>query len=85
MITKHDAPTETQALINLTEKAVVKMQDKLLQKRDEGYHGWDDSRIRDDLINSLIAHIERAKSDPNQWLDVANLAIMVWNIDEQGA
>ena len=58
------------------------MQAKLFEKYHEGYTGWDNHRLKSFLLESLEKHVERAKEDPSQWVDVANLAAMLWNFEQ---
>lgn len=56
------------------------MKHQLLQKLDEGWWGWDEGDRADTeaLLDRLIEHVERAKVDYHQWVDVANLAAFLW-------
>ncbi len=52
---------------------------KLHRQASRGYHGWDDPRFRSKLGRMIREHVERASDDPEQWIDVANFAAMLWH------
>ena len=70
------------ALFALKDYFSDEMHKKLIQKYHEGYTGWDNYKLKSFLLESLEKHVERAKEDPNQWVDVANLAAMLWNFEQ---
>ena len=51
------------------------MNEKFIQKKKEGYTGWDDldERMDDLLIRKLYTNIEQ-----EDWVDVANIAAICW-------
>ena len=51
------------------------MNEKFIQKKKEGYTGWDDldERMDDLLIRKLYTNIEQ-----EDWVDVANIAAIRW-------
>lgn len=53
------------------------MRTKLFDKVDEGYVGWASEEFRDKLLKKLQAHL-----DKGDMVDVANFAMMLWNMDE---
>ena len=67
-----------QALNTLITEFALEMESKLNKKVEEGYSGWDEIPISL-LITALENHMNQAKEDPNQWIDVANFAAMIWN------
>jgi hypothetical protein len=48
------------------------MEDKMLQKFDDGLRGWDDKLCADIIEKKLKENLERA-----DYIDVANLAMML--------
>lgn len=74
---------DDKALTALVDEFAAEMKLKLLAKRREGNWGWDNPENRDKIEHGLFAHLKR----PGQWIDVANYAAFLWNIDrhpEQG-
>lgn len=65
-----------QALEKLVKVFGKEMVRKLRQKMWEGRGGWDDPKIREFLKASLKEHIEKG-----DMVDVANIAMFIWNID----
>lgn len=61
------------------------MLEKLHQKMDEGYRGWseDEDEMRERLVAMLGEHADRASNGggSQQWVDVANFAMMLWAHD----
>ena len=51
------------------------MNEKFIQKKKEGYTGWDDldEPMDDLLIRKLYTNIEQ-----EDWVDVANIAAILW-------
>lgn len=61
-------------------RVAADMQAKLAAKLAQGYSGWGDTGGAEGeyLIGRLLEHVERARSDPRQWLDVCNFAAMLY-------
>jgi len=53
------------------------MKRKLHQKFQEGHRGWDTPRYKSFFKSELRKHIEK-----EDWIDVANFAAFLWNIQE---
>jgi hypothetical protein len=70
---------EDDRLTELVGKFSTEMTIKLHRQRRKGYSGWDDDCEVSFLEELLLQHVERAKSDPNQWVDVANFAAMLYH------
>lgn len=70
---------DDKALTALVDEFAAEMKLKLLAKRREGNWGWDNPENRDKIEHGLFAHLKR----PGQWIDVANYAAFLWNIDRQ--
>lgn len=64
----------------MTNQAHWAMLKKLLKKQQHGYTGWDrmDSIGAEYMIDRLEYHVSEARDDPKQWIDVVNLAAMLW-------
>ena len=55
------------------------MKQKLAQKVDEGYSGWDDPECYDYIAESLLKLSAATFAGfDNQAVDAANLAMMIW-------
>ena len=50
-----------------------------LREKSFYMRGWSDPAIRGHLAKKLREHVKRAGRDPEQWLDVANFAAMLWH------
>jgi len=62
----------------LVDETAAAMRAKLREKASMGYRGWTRREVRGVLGRKLREHVERAATDPEQWLDVANFAAMLW-------
>lgn len=58
------------------------MKIKMKLKAEQGYKGWDNPINEDGIKQALIDHVFK---DGPQWVDVANFAMMMWNIKLQRA
>lgn len=78
-----DEEVQEKALNTLVDAFAAEMKAKLLQKMREGYRGWDDHGLSTKLGLGLRNHAQRAivEEDPEQLVDVANLAAMLWNME----
>ena len=57
------------------------MFDKLVSKAERGWLGWDDSEAVNDLRIKMLEHAQKLyEGDDAQAADVANLAMMIWNM-----
>jgi len=72
---------EQMELLQLVNNASGEMKNKLLAKQKEGYTGWNNPKNKQMIFDSLKEHIDKPLKDPNQWIDVANLAIILWNCE----
>lgn len=61
---------------DFTERSNISMYSKLRKKYREGYGGWDNPSCRDNVLKKLRKNIE-----DKDWVDVANCAMFLWNID----
>lgn len=75
----HEAFAELDALDALVDSFATEMKSKLRWKVMQGRHGWDDATNRDGIKNALLEHATR---DSGQWVDVANFAAMLWNMEQ---
>lgn len=69
---------ETGQLDKMVDDTARAMRMKLRMKAGQGYRGWADHSCRGTLGRKLREHVERAAEDPEQWIDVANFAAMLW-------
>ena len=70
--------TDLERLDKLVDEFSHAMRDKLYLKKAHGFHGWDEKVMRGVLTRKLNEHVERARKDPKQWIDVANFAAFLW-------
>ena len=77
--TPEDEETQERALGDLVYYFSGEMEAKLLQKVREGYLGWDKLIFREVLERKLKEHVERGSG---QYIDIANLAAMLWNLEQ---
>ena len=68
---------ECERLLSVIGEFATKMFGKLVGKAAEGYRGWDRPANRDMLLRQIREHVERS-----DWVDVANLAAMLWNLEQ---
>lgn len=68
---------ELDALDALVDAFAKEMKAKLRKKYLDGYTGWDEPSLRPILELKLTEHVARG----GQYVDVANLAAMLWNLD----
>lgn len=71
---------ELRALKRLVKLFSREMLAKLERKQREGYADWDSADLRVTMWESLKRHVDRG---PSQALDIANLAMFVWNLEDQ--
>jgi hypothetical protein len=71
--------TDLERLNAMVARTAKAMRVKLHAKWAAGYRGWDDTAVRGVLGRKLREHVERAAADPEQWLDVCNLAAMLYD------
>jgi hypothetical protein len=64
-----------------------KMKQKMMEKSEQGYFGWDDPKNMQNFIDGLYIHLGKAikvKGSPYQeeveqaWIDVANFVMMIF-------
>lgn len=71
--------TRKQELQALANDFGARMKEKLIDKYEQGYTGWDCINIVPGLESALQEHVKRALAgDYMQWIDVANLAAFLW-------
>lgn len=68
---------DMRALGELVHRFAGAMRPKLYDKAVEGYTGWNDPANRDMIRQKLLANAERG-----DWVDVANLAAMLWGLEQ---
>ena len=70
---------ETERLDAMVDRVASAMRQKLHGKLAQGYRGWGRKNVRGVLARKLREHVTRAAVDPEQWLDVANFAAMLYD------
>jgi hypothetical protein len=69
--------SEVQDLFNMVNRLAFAMKEKLEQKSLEGYDGWDNPDLRNELLIKMLEHLKRG-----DMLDAINFAAFVWNMEE---
>ena len=68
-------------LAKTTQAFAAKMYEKLADKAEQGYMQWDDPLYMREIEAKLMDHAQRlVDGDGSQAMDVANLAMFLWNI-----
>lgn len=70
---------ERDALEAMVDAFASEMKKKLIAKMEEGYGGWANDSSRLLLQRKLEEHVSRGEG---QWVDVANLACFLWNLED---
>lgn len=70
---------EQEALATLMSSFTEAMFNKLVAKMSQGYGGWDSRST--EVVESIKAKLADNIND-GDWIDVANLAMMLWNIQQ---
>ena len=73
----HNLTAELKALDRMVDAFAKEMKKKLHKKVIEGYSGWDDVKYKNAIKASLRNHVDREEQE----VDVANLAAMLWNME----
>jgi hypothetical protein len=79
MIKSPQFKNEEEALNALVDTFAAEMKKKLQAKREDGFHGWDYPDASAEIRTKYRQHLRRKN---NQWVDVANLAAMLWNFEQ---
>lgn len=69
---------EQEALGYLMDVFTSKMVDRLMDGVSKGKTGWDDPGYFENLQQQLLENIKSS-----DWVDVANIAMMIWNIEQK--
>ena len=70
---------EQEALASLMNVFSETMFKKILMKRQQGYHAWD--KKTPDMIELLKTRLQE-NLNRGDWVDVANLAMFLWNMQQ---
>jgi hypothetical protein len=71
---------EERDLIQLVEVFGRHQVEKLKMKMREGYTGWDSPNSVEAMEVSLQQHVDKGFVDPENLVDIANLAMFLWNL-----
>jgi hypothetical protein len=71
---------EEARLIACVDEFAAKMKEKLIQKAEAGWSGWDCDNTAGKLEEALILHAAKLLQGQPQAIDVANLAMFLWNL-----
>ena len=75
----HNNTAEFQALNALVDEFAKAMKRKLRAKLFSGRSCWDDVKNAEGIRAALLEHAARGVG---QWIDVANFAAMLWNMEQ---
>ncbi len=82
MIKKSNYEHELDALGDLVSITSACMEMKLQNKWAKGYQGWDNPENKRFIYEKLLRHMEEASENSDKWIDVMNLAAMLWNFEQ---
>lgn len=63
----------------LVKGAAKAMLEKLQDRYEQGYHGWDNINLMQELWDKLEEHVDRGLGKENM-VDIMNLAAFLWNM-----
>lgn len=72
---------EIKRLNEVVDNFAEAMKTKLAQKARKGWTGWDDESSTDKIYTTMLAHAAGIPLAKDQEVDIANLAMMLWNLD----
>lgn len=76
--------TDLGELASVTYRFASRMFDRLAQKAEDGYLGWDDPDYREEIMRKLEIHAKRLMAgDSSEAIDVANLAMFLYALDRR--
>ena len=71
---------ETARINAVVDKFGMAMKARLAEKVCEGRTGWSDKSSSDEIYNAMLAHAASTKLAHEREIDVANFAMMLWNL-----
>lgn len=71
---------ETQKIRTTINEFADEMKAKMLKKKASGWEGWDDSKSESRIENGLKLASIRQFNAGDQEIDIANYAMMLWNL-----
>lgn len=83
---KPDPVRVEQEIVRLNEAVdafAVAMKNKLAQKAREGWSGWDSAESVEKIYTTMLAHAAGVPLAREQEVDIANLAMMLWRMNEK--
>lgn len=75
--------TEAEKIENAITAFAESMKSKMLKKLNQGFTGWDNPANASFLRSSLTEHVHKDQTTMKQMVDVGNLAMMLWYINEE--
>ena len=76
----HRINHEKARLISCVDDFAKAMKVKLMKQAELGWVGWDDDRCCGNIESALMVHVGRLMQGQPQAVDVANLAMFLWNM-----
>lgn len=67
-------------LMECVDAFAEQMKVKLRKKRAQGFSGWDDENELQYITDIMMQHAEELAEGKNEAVDLANLAMMIWNL-----
>lgn len=80
---KEQIEEEKRRLYAAMDRFLTSCLEKLNDKAEHGVRGWDDPACLPGLRVALGGHMVRAMTDPAQYIDVANIAMMLHRLEER--
>lgn len=71
---------EERDLARLVELFGLQQMGKLREKLAAGYEGWSEAENAAAMHNRLQRHVDKGFEDPDNLIDIANMAMFLWNL-----
>jgi len=69
---------ELSHILDLQVKFMEECWEKLCSKKRQGYTGWDNPENKSEILHKLMRNL-----DDEDYIDVANLAMMLWGFKDK--
>ncbi len=74
---------EIDRINDVVDQFAMAMKERLAEKVREGRTGWSDKSSSDEIYNAMLAHAASTHLAHEREIDVANFAMMLWNLRTQ--
>jgi hypothetical protein len=75
--------SEDSKLLEAIDNFQFAMKDRVLQKKDEGFTGWDNPDMKMQMQDDLNKHLRKELNSLNL-VDIANYCMFLWNLEQCG-